>query len=239
MEDNGLMTYDDVIKWKHFPSYFVRGIHRLPVVSPQKGQWRRDLILSLICAWTNDWANYLVAGDLRRHRAHYNVTVMLNSLPRGTLGQTPKFYQGVGNTLRGRPELSAWVEGLVVRQPQTDVLVDHMTCWVYFRKSFPIRASAAMLLALFSWNIPVCAAERLMYCGKYQQTLFGVHNWLSHWWWAINSKLSVSHKLWRRHCYEADIANYITRARLGRVTPLGRPKSICTRATLNAVPWNS
>ena len=30
----------DVIKWKHFPRYwpFVRGIHRLPVNSPHKGQ---------------------------------------------------------------------------------------------------------------------------------------------------------------------------------------------------------
>ena len=35
-------THDDVIKWKHFPRYwpFVRGIHRPPVNSPHKGQWR-------------------------------------------------------------------------------------------------------------------------------------------------------------------------------------------------------
>ena len=35
--------HDDVIKWKHFPRYwpFVRGIHRSPVNSPHKGQWRR------------------------------------------------------------------------------------------------------------------------------------------------------------------------------------------------------
>ena len=39
---------DDVIKWKHFPRYwpFVRGIHRLPVNSPHKGQWRRSLMFS-------------------------------------------------------------------------------------------------------------------------------------------------------------------------------------------------
>ena len=45
--------YDDVIKWKHFPRYwrFVRGIHRLPVNSPHKGQWRGTLMFSLICAW--------------------------------------------------------------------------------------------------------------------------------------------------------------------------------------------
>ena len=44
--------YDDVIKWKHFPRYwpFVRGIHRWPVNSSHKGQWRRALMFSLICA---------------------------------------------------------------------------------------------------------------------------------------------------------------------------------------------
>ena len=38
--------HDDVIKWKHFPRYwpFVRGIHRSPVNSPHKGQWRGALL---------------------------------------------------------------------------------------------------------------------------------------------------------------------------------------------------
>ena len=44
--------YDDVIKKKYFPRYrpFVRGIHRSPVNSPHKGQWRGALMLSLVCA---------------------------------------------------------------------------------------------------------------------------------------------------------------------------------------------
>ena len=33
-------------------------------------------MFSLICAWTNDWANNRNAGDLRRHRTHYDVTVV-------------------------------------------------------------------------------------------------------------------------------------------------------------------
>ena len=37
-------------------------------------QWRRALMFSFICAWTNDWANHRDAGDLRRHRACYDVT---------------------------------------------------------------------------------------------------------------------------------------------------------------------
>ena len=70
--------HDDVIKWKHFPRYwpFVRGIHRSPVNSPYKGQWRGALMFSLICARTNDWVSNREAGDLRRHGAHYDVAVM-------------------------------------------------------------------------------------------------------------------------------------------------------------------
>ena len=52
------------------------GIHRSPVNSPHKGQWRGTLKFSLICAWTNGWINNLDASDLTRHRAHYDVTVM-------------------------------------------------------------------------------------------------------------------------------------------------------------------
>ena len=62
---------DHVIKWKLFPRYwpFVRGIHRSPVNSPHKGQWREALMFSLICAWINRWVNNGEAGDLRRYRA--------------------------------------------------------------------------------------------------------------------------------------------------------------------------
>ena len=64
-------SHDDVIKWKHFPRYwtFVRGIHRSPVNSPHKGQWRRASMVSLICAWINGWVNNGEAGDLTRHWA--------------------------------------------------------------------------------------------------------------------------------------------------------------------------
>ena len=72
-------NHDDVIKWKHFPRNwpFVRGIHRSPVNSPHKGQWRGALMFSLICAGINDWVNNREAGDLRRNRAHYDVIVMV------------------------------------------------------------------------------------------------------------------------------------------------------------------
>ena len=45
-------VHDDVIKWKHFLHYwpFVLGIHRSPMNSLHKGQWRRALMFSLIYA---------------------------------------------------------------------------------------------------------------------------------------------------------------------------------------------
>ena len=78
----GITSHDDVIKWKYFPHYcpFVRGIHRSPVNSPHKGQWCRALMFSLICTWINGWVNNGEAGDSRRHRAHYDVTVMLQGM---------------------------------------------------------------------------------------------------------------------------------------------------------------
>ena len=76
--DATLVCHDDVIKWKHFPHYwpFVRGIHRSPVNSPHNGQWSGALMFSLICVWIDSWVNNREAGDFRRCRGHYNVTVM-------------------------------------------------------------------------------------------------------------------------------------------------------------------
>ena len=77
-----MLRYPTVAWWRHqmetFPRYWpcVRGIHRSPVNYPHKGQWREALMLSLISAWINGWVNNREAGDFRRHRAHYDVTVM-------------------------------------------------------------------------------------------------------------------------------------------------------------------
>ena len=61
-----------IIRWS-----FVRG-NCSPVTGKfhHKDQWRRALMFSLICAWTTVWINNTVAGDLRRYRAHDDVTVM-------------------------------------------------------------------------------------------------------------------------------------------------------------------
>ena len=44
--------------------------------SGHKDQWRGAVMFSLICAWINGLVNNREVGDLRHHRAHYDVTVM-------------------------------------------------------------------------------------------------------------------------------------------------------------------
>ena len=68
------IQHDDVIKWKHFPRYW-------PFVREFIGHlWiPRALTFSLICAWINGWVNNRKDGDLRRHAAHNDVTVMTNN----------------------------------------------------------------------------------------------------------------------------------------------------------------
>ena len=67
--------------WRHQieKKYRVTGplCHQWTVNSPHKGQWRGALVFSLIWAWTNGWVNHRDAGYLKRHRSHYDATVML------------------------------------------------------------------------------------------------------------------------------------------------------------------
>ena len=44
--------------------------------STHTDKWRGPLMFSVMRAWTNDWANSRDGGDLRRHNAHCDVTVM-------------------------------------------------------------------------------------------------------------------------------------------------------------------
>ena len=69
--------HDDVIRWTHFPGYWPI-VRELPVTGefPHNGQWRGALMLSLICACINSWANNGYVGVLRRHRAHYCFTTL-------------------------------------------------------------------------------------------------------------------------------------------------------------------
>ena len=83
-------VHDDVIKPRHYPPYrpFARGIHRSRVNSPHKYQWRGALMFSLIYTRiTGGVNNHEQTGDWRRHRAHYDVIVMIGVKRMNTLGQ--------------------------------------------------------------------------------------------------------------------------------------------------------
>ena len=119
---NALLTWmrnkhDDVIKWKHFPRYwpFVLGIHQSPVNSPHKGQWRGALMFSLICGWIDGWVNNREAGDLRRHRAHYDVTI-INSV--GGLHGKQRWWLTMINSVGG-------LHGCVWEQNQSSSGISH------------------------------------------------------------------------------------------------------------------
>ena len=72
--------------WKFgclFKSLFRLTTKKYVLVNTQhKGTWRGASMFSLICAWINVWVINREAGDLRRHQAHYDVIVMLESLVR-------------------------------------------------------------------------------------------------------------------------------------------------------------
>ena len=80
-------THDDIIKWNNLPLYwpFVKGPGEFPA------QWpvTRALKFSLICSWINNWVNNREAGDLRRHRGHYDVIVMWTDHSQLVMQQIP------------------------------------------------------------------------------------------------------------------------------------------------------
>ena len=72
-------SHDDVIKWKKNPRYwrFVRG--NSPVIGEPPSQRPVTLSFDVLCDLRLNkrlLGQTIDAGDLRRHRAHYDVTVM-------------------------------------------------------------------------------------------------------------------------------------------------------------------
>ena len=101
---------------------FVRGIHRPPVNSSHKGQWCRALMFSLICVWINNRE----AGDLRRHRGHYDVTVMIQTLsaPWALCEGNHPFVSGIHPT-------GVWFshKGTVIRGSGVSLWLGRIICW--------------------------------------------------------------------------------------------------------------
>ena len=79
---SNLMKMKRFTWWRHQMETFSAllaisaGNSQPPVNSLNKGQWRGALMFSWICVWINSWVNNGEAGDLRRYRTHYGVTVM-------------------------------------------------------------------------------------------------------------------------------------------------------------------
>ena len=74
--------HDDVIKWKHFPRCwpFVRVIHRSPVDSPHKGQWRGAWIFSLICRLSKQSRSRWFETPSRSLWRHYHDKCTLHAM---------------------------------------------------------------------------------------------------------------------------------------------------------------
>ena len=91
----GLLLWHWDTWWRHQTETFsallalCAGNSPVPVNSPHKGQWRGALMFSLICARINNWVNNREAGDLRRHRGHFDVSVMTISQIEGILPKGP------------------------------------------------------------------------------------------------------------------------------------------------------
>ena len=62
--------------WRHLMETFSALLAICAGNSSHKGQWRGALMFSLICIRTNGRVNNGEAGDLSRHSAHYDVTLM-------------------------------------------------------------------------------------------------------------------------------------------------------------------
>ena len=84
--DNRCEVQWDLLTWRHNQmetfSVLLSLCEGNPPVSggfPSQRPAMQSIDVSLICAWTNDWANNWDAGDLRHHLAHYDVTAMITA----------------------------------------------------------------------------------------------------------------------------------------------------------------
>ena len=73
-----LHEYDDVFKWKHFRviGHLCGEFTSHRWIPHTKTSDAELWFFSLICAWISGCVNSGEAGDLRHHRAHFDVTVM-------------------------------------------------------------------------------------------------------------------------------------------------------------------
>ena len=159
--------HDDVIKWKHFPRHwpFVRGIHRSPVNSPHKGQWRGSLMFSLI--WIHGWVNNREAGNLRRYRAHYDVTLMCVKNVFISLKTVKRYINFIVIILIGTPVLqytkkwpargpfrySGVIMGTMASQITSLTIVYSTVCLGADQRKHQSSASLAFVMGIHRWSV--------------------------------------------------------------------------------------
>ena len=76
------LCHDDVIKWKHFPRYWPFYVGNSPVTGkfPSQRPVTRSFDVFSYLHLNKRWVNNCGAADLKSHRTHYDVIVMLWSI---------------------------------------------------------------------------------------------------------------------------------------------------------------
>ena len=106
-------------------------------------------MFSLICAWMNGWVNNRLAGDIRRHRAHYVVTVMIV-----TIDVPSPISRHRGNYYGVRPMAPEIQLGISRKWESMIYNIDHSYA--------PKMYVAGTILTLFHvWHMPV------LWCSSY------------------------------------------------------------------------
>ena len=149
------LVHDDVINWNDFPRYwpFVRGIHRSPVNSPHKGQRRGAFMFSLISARLNGWVNNREAGDLRRIRPHYDVTVQFLTRQGGTTQMIINCYILCCSKIH----IFCKMDRAHINKPTAKIKIKHYltTCWLNteqdFLSNYPLQ-STTLVFGHLKWT---------------------------------------------------------------------------------------
>ena len=88
-----------------FPALLAICVGNSPVSGefPAQTPVTRSFVISLICPWIKGWVSNRETGDLRRHRAHYDVIVMTlqfsyETLPFGAAFQAFRYKNSVETT---------------------------------------------------------------------------------------------------------------------------------------------
>ena len=87
--------------------------------------------VSLICAWTNGWVNNRNAGDLRRHRAHYDV-IIIGIIFSEKLNATV-------STFSVKVKFLAWITSIKEIIKSLELLLHHLSILLFFKSTLLLK----------------------------------------------------------------------------------------------------